>query len=94
MSTNSQHKGNRGEAYLFYLGIMADDTFEPSTFIPQLFNEQNFTEEELLDIAGLVYEAKGAQVVSSHPNATQRVKAKLVLFTIEALSVVEETTDL
>jgi hypothetical protein len=91
---DGQHKGNRGEAYLMYLGIMAEEDFNPNTLVPSLFFEQNFLEEELLDIADLVSDSKGAKIVMQHPNITNRVKAKLIMHTLEDLSLAETASDI
>lgn len=88
----SNHKGNEGEALFVFLGIEADEEFNPVNLVPQLFYEFNFSVSQLEYIASKATCGKGAKTVSEHPNATPKIKALLGLLLLEAESNISDMT--
>lgn len=86
MSFNAKHKGDRGSAYLIYLGMEADDDFNPNQLSKEHFNEYNFTEEELISIARKATDFRGATLVARHPNASPVISAIVGVLLLEGES--------
>ena len=59
---------------------MLDDEWELTQVHPELFNEQNFIESELLQFATRVTSREGAVILSNHPNSTGAVKAAVIKY--------------
>ena len=77
MSMNNRHKGDPLEAMVMCHAIMASET-SLRDLNQELFNELNFTEEQLLEISDKVSNAEDTELIENHPNTTMRVKAKLL----------------
>lgn len=82
----SKHKGDRGSAYFVFLGIQADEDFNPNQLSKEHFNEFNFTDEELLFIARKATDYRGAQMVSQHPNSSPVIGAVVGVLLLEGES--------
>ena len=85
-SNKQKHKGNRGDAYLVFLGIEIDEDFNPAELNSELFNEQNFLIEELQYIARKAKCFTGASIVCGHPNADITVKAICAKLLLEGIN--------